>query len=74
MKATWRFRAVRDDLSGFLVRRIGRIGELFGTDKEALEFLDPLNKRFAANPLVHGPSNPCSFSLRVVHAPEESQR
>jgi hypothetical protein len=38
MKATWRFRAVRHDLTGFFIRRMGRIGELFGTDEEALEF------------------------------------
>jgi hypothetical protein len=38
MKATWRFRAVRHDLTGFSIRRMGGSGELLGTDEEALAF------------------------------------
>jgi hypothetical protein len=38
MKATWKFRAMRQDLTAFFVRRTDGTDELFGTDEEVLEF------------------------------------
>jgi hypothetical protein len=38
MRATWRFKAVRQDLTGFFIRRADGTGQLIGTDEEAPGF------------------------------------
>jgi hypothetical protein len=57
LKATWRFRVVREDLTGIFIRRADGSRILHGTDAETLEFSRRVKQHFS------------QMALRMLQAP-----